>query len=1474
VALLRKAIKILAGILLCAVLLILAAFAAAQTQQGKAWIAGQVASALSGDGNSAQLGRIEGTIPFDMRLSELRLADAGGEYARVTNLAFACSPRALLSGRIEMTRLSADDIAVARLPEAKPAATPQPAASPGLPHLPLDFVLDDLTVGAVRLATPVLGEPVALSLSGAASLAGGAASGRLAIRRIDGKTGSADLSLAATGRPMQLKLALDVAEPSGLLLDRLLGREDRAPLAVSLKGDGPLADWHGVLAASSGDRARLAADLTIAESDGYHAGMRGTLTASRLLPPDFAPVLGDAVDFDARLRASPTGAVEIERLSVDAAAVTVTASGRYDPSGKTIAGDATATAADLAPLSGLAGMALTGAGRLQATVSGTPQRPQAELSLDGTALRAGGNGADRVAARFRIGSAGNIDEPGTRLTIAGGGSIENVVSAAGAVPAGLGDAVHWHLAGSSDMAGEAIEIAELRATSAGLDLAGSATVRDRGASVDGKASVNIADLSPFSTLAGQALRGSGKLDLVAGTTADGTVTATLSGGLSGLALGGPADALLGDRLAIDAAARRRADGSMAIEKLDLSGAHVALSTAGTRSADGKVSARIKLDVPTLGVLAAPLGTTMAGRLTLDATVEGQPDALAVTATLDGDDVAAGPARLDGLHLVFAVPDMAVQVGRLDGTFRAGKLDGTLGAELALHEDGRVLDVAKLRLAAAGSTIDGALRVALDSGLAGGTVNGRIVDLAPWSQLAGTPLAGRADVKAVLGTKGGQSVALSLDGNGIRAGAAPASTIAVAHVAANANLSDLRGMPAGHATIDLGKIEMGDAKLTALTMKLGSTKPGRFTFEGNARGRFRQNFALTTSGDFALERDGVTLRLARLSGNVAGDAVQLTRPLTLTRRRSDIALANLALTLGSGQLAGSFSLAGDELALVFKGQRLPVALAGKFAGPRDLSGTLSFDANVAGTRSKPRGRLVVDGRDLKFGGAGQSDLPALGVTAEAVWRGGRVELKGRIAGPKDEAIGFTGSAPVELTPGALAVRLPPDGAIDFRLEGAGQLADIEELLPLGEDRVAGKFSLDVNVAGTVAQPRAGGALRIGKGRYESMAAGTILDDVALEIVGDRERFVVRNFHATDGEGGQMSARGSVDLAATPGPAVDAAIDIAHFHVLRRDEAAITAGGEMRVSGPLTALHIASRLRVERGELRPPDRLPPSVANLDVIEINSVTGQRAPTPSPKPAESAPMLPATLDIVVELPGQVFVRGRGLDSEWRGKITVSGTSAAPIVVGALEVVRGNFALLGKDFKLTSGTIRFNGGSKIDPTLDIVAEATTADITGTVRIGGTASAPTLKLGSVPELPQDEVLSRILFGKSAGQISAAQGVQLAAAASSLAGGGGGLLDKVRSTLGLDRFDFGAGGTSSNAAGNASGNSASQSGLSGATVSAGKYVAEGVYVGVDQGASTGTSRGKVEIEIAPHVSVETDVGATGGNGLGLNWKMDY
>jgi translocation and assembly module TamB len=1465
---LLKIPKLLGAFILCLVLLIAAAFAAVQTRAAKDWLAGLATRALSGPGMAVRVGTIDGTVPFDMHLSELRLADADGAFLVAENLALAVEPRALLRGRVEIARLSAEDIAVARLPDTKSPATSQPMNPLQLLHPPVAVVLDELTIGRVRLAAPVLGEAVALSVDGSTSLVGGEASARLTVQRIDGPPGQADLSLALTGQPARLKVAFDIAEPSGLLLNRLLGRADGLPLVVSLAGDAPLADWHGTLAASAGDLARLNADLMIADSPSYRVSARGALAALPLLPPDLAPVLGDNVGFEVQLRGAGEGSVVLERLSLGMAAATLAVTGRYDGRDSTLSAEATLAAPDVAPFSSLAGASLAGAGELRLRTSGTIQRPQVELALELRELRAERNGIDRGHAEFHVVTDGDIGRPETRWAITGEGRIENLMRAAGAVPAGLGVILEWHLAGSTNATADSVDIQAFRATTTGLVLTASAAIRGHGATIDGNASLEVADLSQFSELAGQTLRGSGRLDLAARTIADGTVAATLSGGLMALSLGDAADALLGGRLQIDCAARRSQDGRVVLEKLDFAGANGTLSAMGEFSAERRLSAALKLEVPAIGVLAAPLGIQMAGRVGLQANVEGPLDAPGGKAILDGEGIVVGQGKLDRLHATLAFAT-ATAGGRLDGTFRAGKLDGILGGEFALRQDNTVLDLANLHLTAPGTTLDGAIRLALDTGLANGTLKGRVADLAPWSQLTGMKLAGRADLATTLASKTGQSVGLSLTGGGIRASSNGGAGIAVERIAASARLDDVRGKPSGHATIELGRSDMGVAKISALSLKLDSVKPGRFTFNGEARGKVHQKFALATAGDVELANDGATLHLSRLAGDVAGEPVQLGQTLTVSRKGADLTVANLALTLGAGKIAGNLSRRGERLTLALKGGRVPIGLAAKLAGHEHASGTLSFDADLSGTGTRPQGRLILDVRDLRLADASRSDLPPLGITADAVWRGGRVETKGRIAGPKSEAIGFAGSLPVELVPGSFAVTLPPQGAVAFKLEGNGEIADLEDLLPLGEDRVAGAFSLDANVTGTVAQPRAGGALRITAGRYESMAAGTVLQDIALELVGDRERFVLRSFHATDGESGKMDAQGSVDLSASPGPAIDAAVKLASFRVLRLDEANIRAGGDVQLGGLLTALRIGARLRVDQGELRPPDRLPPSVTDLDIIEINSATGERL-TP-PRQTEREPVLPAVLDISVEIPGQVFVRGHGLDSEWRGKLTVSGTSAQPIIVGTLELVRGVFSLLGKNFTLTHGAIHFDGGPKIDPTLDITTEASSADITATVTIGGTASAPTVKIGSVPEMPQDEVLARILFGKSVGKITPAQGLQVAAAVASLAGGGPGLLDKMRSALGLDRFDFGS--ATDNTTGNASSN-ATRSRLGGATVSGGKYIAEGVYVGVDQGAGTGTSKGKVEIEIAPNLSVETNVGVGGGNGLGLNWQMDY
>jgi translocation and assembly module TamB len=150
--------------------------------------------------------------------------------------------------------------------------------------------------------------------------------------------------------------------------------------------------------------------------------------------------------------------------------------------------------------------------------------------------------------------------------------------------------------------------------------------------------------------------------------------------------------------------------------------------------------------------------------------------------------------------------------------------------------------------------------------------------------------------------------------------------------------------------------------------------------------------------------------------------------------------------------------------------------------------------------------------------------------------------------------------------------------------------------------------------------------------------------------------------------------------------------------------------------------------------------------------------------------------------------------------------------------------------------------------------------------VSGTARQPKIALSSTPTMPRDEILARVLFGSNVGSLTASQGIQLAAAAATLAQGGPSVMDKVRSSIGLDRLDLGAGGANPNG---------TQGTAKGTTVTGGKYVANGVFVGVKQGLSGDSgSQAIVEIEITPNISVNSTFGSRSGSGFGAKYSVDY
>ena len=299
------------------------------------------------------------------------------------------------------------------------------------------------------------------------------------------------------------------------------------------------------------------------------------------------------------------------------------------------------------------------------------------------------------------------------------------------------------------------------------------------------------------------------------------------------------------------------------------------------------------------------------------------------------------------------------------------------------------------------------------------------------------------------------------------------------------------------------------------------------------------------------------------------------------------------------------------------------------------------------------------------------------------------------------------------------------------------------------------------------------------------------------------------------------------------------------------------GGLNLTGPLAEPLLAGTL-----VLGPMDiRLPGGAVDVEEVDI------RNPSALPKqPWQGDEADPATqfagdalkLDVTINAPSRVFVRGRGVETEMRGEVTITGNAERPAIDGKLRTVRGTYTLLDRQLDISEGVLTFQGDMPPSPYVNVLAETSTDEFTAGVKLEGSVSNPQLTLTSTPSRPQDEIMAQLLFGRDLSSITPFQGVQLVQALRSLNGSESSfdLLGETRDLLGVDRLNVGEMGEN-DAIG----------------VEAGKYVTDKVYIGVAGGADAEAGKVKAEIELSPRFSVETETGGRA-SGARLNWKRDY
>ena len=340
---------------------------------------------------------------------------------------------------------------------------------------------------------------------------------------------------------------------------------------------------------------------------------------------------------------------------------------------------------------------------------------------------------------------------------------------------------------------------------------------------------------------------------------------------------------------------------------------------------------------------------------------------------------------------------------------------------------------------------------------------------------------------------------------------------------------------------------------------------------------------------------------------------------------------------------------------------------------------------------------------------------------------------------------------------------------------------------------------------------------------------------------------------------MSASGRVEIDPAGGFPGSLRITGQRAQLVQTSSATAILNLDINLAGPLAhAPRVAGRIDVVSLDVTVPERLPTTLQPLP--------GTRHLHPTPSAAArlklealskrsrgATPPFDAVLDLTIAAPGNILVHGRGLNAELAGNLRLTGTLAKPEPVGAFNLRQGRLEILTARLDLTRGNLTFSGD--MSPELDLQATTQSGGAALAISVSGPASDPQFAFTADPDLPPDEVLSRLLFGTPSGQLSTGQALALAQAAAQYSNGGG-AFEELRKSLGLAGVDINLG---------ASG---------GPAIGLSRALNSRISVGVKAGAGAGQTAVGVDVNLGKGFKLQGEAGAEGAVSVGIGAEREW
>ena len=382
-------------------------------------------------------------------------------------------------------------------------------------------------------------------------------------------------------------------------------------------------------------------------------------------------------------------------------------------------------------------------------------------------------------------------------------------------------------------------------------------------------------------------------------------------------------------------------------------------------------------------------------------------------------------------------------------------------------------------------------------------------------------------------------------------------------------------------------------------------------------------------------------------------------------------------------------------------------------------------------------------------------------------------------PKDSGnINFSGNIPLQVRMDSMNLKLNPKDSVSALLAVDEFPLSVLRFLHMNEE-INGKLNGKITVQGTIESPDPSGNFAVQNGAFKIPQYGIDYREIAFNMKILPENITVDTFRIKTSDG-DMNVTGQAGFNADSyrgnisNPKIK--INFHKFNPIDQDQLNMQVSGDAGLSGENGDLVFNGNLKVPEAEIYLPalfsmmgklstSEVPEPILVKEMKKMKAGTDTLAAISDAEKEEEGDSLnfdffnSLTGNLKVNIPKNTWIKNEDMHVEIAGDLELIKHKSFMEIFGGLNVVRGQYELLGKTFVIDQGTVNFQGGEEINPRLNISAsyrfrnmEQVKQDLT--VNITGTLEQPAISFALEGDsINEGDALSYMLFGKSMNELS-------------------------------------------------------------------------------------------------------------------------